>query len=240
MSGFQAAGVSGRRCRLFLLPGIAELPGVFRQWRRLIRKRAERRIPCCALAPELLEVMCLPEGHIVPGQKCFCRLLGSLLGMKQDIPQQAGIRGGKLMRRRAQIQLRLAEPGAHVLEPRLVSLHGALSLRAVPCPGGRPSRCGAARSKNGCRPAHQRRLRCPAELRRPVGSSSAVGGIVGYDHQQVIVAIWSGITPRNRTEQVDPLRLISLDETPDNLRQNRIALREVAAHPVVRARHELR
>jgi hypothetical protein len=43
-----------------------------------------------ALSAQLHQVMRLPEGAIVPGEKSFQRLLGRLLAVKGRIPSQGG------------------------------------------------------------------------------------------------------------------------------------------------------
>jgi hypothetical protein len=76
---------------LFGMRGLSRIPvtpSVLRQWRRAAEVGLQCGIYGDALSAQLHQVMRLPEGAIVPGEKNFQRLLGRLLAVKGRIPPQ--------------------------------------------------------------------------------------------------------------------------------------------------------
>lgn len=69
------------------------------------------------------------------------------------------------------------------------------------------------------------RAEAPDRLISSAAVTKPLGGAVVHDYHRIIVAVRSRVSTRRGAKQVDPLRMVDLDQANDNLRQERVASR---------------
>src|ERR1035437_3011049 len=107
--------------------GISKPRGILRQSRDVSHCWGERAIYPCAQFAQLLQIVGLPKGRVVPRKESLHRLLDHLLTVKQSVPDK-GRTCRQIMLRIVQVFLGAQEPFPGVRDKHRVRLHTAVSL----------------------------------------------------------------------------------------------------------------